>query len=559
MISKEWTETMENRPQTTGFVKQDCVHCQRAKETLRDAGMMFFASHDVEAEQRDADAAVYFSGKSTVPQFFIGDYPVGGADDLEELWKTRRLRDIVRAVDPDAVLGLGQLSDEELAKGAEDVQLEQYLSTSDGTHSDDPEQWPILRFYKQLFGFWPNTFTYMHHWPELYKRFVYCQNMSAIGSKDLLGLPMISAVGYSTSNAHGCNYCQVHSVATAGDASIDSVEQLRLARIGQREEGNPFDEYFTSLADLAAMSSLNEVPEHYVGRLHRLAAESGHPSDDVQAQIVATALISASFGFLNVFNDLVGMEIEGGWASMARERLDMDNGRHAVNDDENPDNLSHNLPEGGPSPQELMGKYAAQIGDFEAYSKEYFGVVLPWVTGYPDQMRPLHVALYDDTMRQQNGSSLTPELKHLLAYVSHVEKGHVALAEAEALIAHHVSEDKPATIRRLRHAFAVASGRGEGAGLFTESERAALQLAYLSAQTPLITPRRFVQPVLDNFDEKTCIELFIVCGIASMVQRFVAIVPPTPNPSIEAFVAEHELPANTLAMRFPLPKAMETV
>ena len=137
---------MEDRPQTTGFVKQDCVHCQRAKETLRDAGMLFFASHDVEADQRNADAAVYLSGKAGVPQFFVGDYPVGDADDLEELWETRRLRDVARAVDPGASLDLDSLSNEELAEGAEDTPFEQYLPTSDGTHSEDPEQWPILRF-----------------------------------------------------------------------------------------------------------------------------------------------------------------------------------------------------------------------------------------------------------------------------------------------------------------------------------------------------------------------------------------------------------------------------
>jgi glutaredoxin len=83
-------------------MKKGCVHCERAKATLRDAGMAFagtaFATtHDVDATERNAAAATYFSGKETVPQVFLGEYPIGGADDLAELWRTRRLRDIADA------------------------------------------------------------------------------------------------------------------------------------------------------------------------------------------------------------------------------------------------------------------------------------------------------------------------------------------------------------------------------------------------------------------------------------------------------------------------------
>lgn len=464
---------MTTRPHTTLFMKKGCVHCERAKATLRDAGMAFagtaFATtHDVDATERNAAAATYFSGKETVPQVFLGEYPIGGADDLAELWRTRRLRDIAHAVDSDARLDVAALSDEALARGAEDMKFIEYIPPSDGTHSDDPEQWPILHMYKEFFGFWPNTFVYLHHWPEAYKRFVYCQNAAAIRrGREILGTDVISSVAYTTSNAHGCNYCQVHGVATLGDTSMNAIEKLRLARIGQRDAENPFDEYRVSLADLSAMASINTVPDGYLDRLRRLAQHSEYADVHIDEQIMAVALVSASFGFLNVFNDLMGMDIEGGWAAAAKQRLDIDFGRHGVNADRNPDNLSHALPTGGPTMEQMMGKYMAEVGDLSTYATRQFGLVPPWMLGFPPQLRPLHAALYAEMMRQQGGRSVTAELKNLLAYVSHIEKGHIALAHTEAFIAHHLSADPPRTLQRLQHSFAVASGRGGDTTLFT--------------------------------------------------------------------------------------------
>ncbi|MCG8351738.1 MAG: hypothetical protein MI924_28560 [Chloroflexales bacterium] len=131
---------MTPRPHTTLFLKKGCVHGERAKATLHDAGMACATTHDVAAAERNACAATYFSGKGTVPQVFLGEYPIGGADELAKLWRTRRLRDIAQAVDPNATLDVAALSDEVLACGAEEMKFIEYIPPSDGTHSDDPEQ-----------------------------------------------------------------------------------------------------------------------------------------------------------------------------------------------------------------------------------------------------------------------------------------------------------------------------------------------------------------------------------------------------------------------------------
>ncbi|UOQ49833.1 hypothetical protein MUN88_07100 [Gracilibacillus caseinilyticus] len=542
---------MPNQSNITVFLKEGELESEKMKEVLRDTGNLFFKRLDTETSLHE-NAVVYLSGKATIPQLFIGSYPIGGTEILERLWKSRRIRDIIHFLTEEPGINMGAYHAESLEIGAEDSHFIDYIPKSDGTSSKDPEQWPILHFYKDFFGFWPNTFVYLHHWPEVYKRFFYCHNMPTIQSaKKILGPAMLCAVGYATSNAHGCNYCQVHSVATMGDMSMTAIEQLRLARIGQREENNPFDEYWVSIADLASMATLNQVPPHYLERLHHLA-----PSEKnrfvVNEEIMAVALVSAAFGFLNVFNDLVGLEIEGGWAVAAEQRLQLESGRHAVNSNQNPTNLDHPLPTNGPSIDQMMKKYIKEVKDYSSYCKQHVGMLPPWIAAFPEHLRSLQAAFYSEVMTHKPNSHLTCELKHLMAYVSHIEKEHQKLAEAEAYMAHFVSSDKNRTIERIQHAFAIASHRGGNSQLFSLAEQAALQLAYVSAQMPLVTPRRFSQQIADHFDADTCIELFVVCGIASLNQRFTAIISWPQDPVILQFMNENKLERNLEILRFPL-------
>lgn len=57
---------------------------------------MNYQEYDVTASQRNADASVYLSGVVTVPQIFIGDYHINGAEDLEKLQTTRRLKQLLK-------------------------------------------------------------------------------------------------------------------------------------------------------------------------------------------------------------------------------------------------------------------------------------------------------------------------------------------------------------------------------------------------------------------------------------------------------------------------------
>lgn len=67
------------------YTKSWCPYCHSAKELLRRKGWTFTeidVTTDAEGQQEMSRRA---SGRSTVPQIFIGDTHVGGCDDLYAL------------------------------------------------------------------------------------------------------------------------------------------------------------------------------------------------------------------------------------------------------------------------------------------------------------------------------------------------------------------------------------------------------------------------------------------------------------------------------------------
>ena len=538
------------------FTKPDCPYCAKAKAALDAAGLAY-AQHDVTASERMAHASVYFSGAGTVPQVFLGDLPVGGSTEVAALAEAGRLVATAGVARDD--LPLGALSDEALARGAEDLPLREVIPESDGTRDPDPEQWAILRMYKEFFGFWPNCFYYQHHWPEAYKSFVYDHNAGAIRmGRETLGAPVMNALGYATSNAHGCSYCQIHSASVGGEASQGFVAQIEAARAGEGDAG-PFGPFEAALADLVAAVSTNTVTDERLDKVRRLAGEARVSEEGVEANLAGAAMIASAFGFLNVFNDLTGVKVEAEWASASEAGAGIDAERHGVSEDRASTNLDFDLPEGGPSLGEMIADHAAVVvraGGPEAYAEREVGLAPSWLRAWPEPLRSNHAYFYAEVMAEQPHSLVPAELKHLMARVSHIAKGHDALAAAEGLMAHRAGEGTDRALERVRTCCDAARERDEAAP-FDEAERAALRLARLSARTPLITPRRFVEPAVEAFGPAALVQLITVCAMASLVQRFAAIARPAMEPETEAFLVEHGIEVDTLALRFPLAVARD--
>jgi glutaredoxin 3 len=61
-----------------------CPYCQRARKLLESKGVAF-TEIDVEAAPEKRAEMRSRSGRTSVPQIFIGDTHVGGSDDLHDL------------------------------------------------------------------------------------------------------------------------------------------------------------------------------------------------------------------------------------------------------------------------------------------------------------------------------------------------------------------------------------------------------------------------------------------------------------------------------------------
>ncbi len=539
------------------FSKPDCPYCEAAKSALDETGLPFDA-HDVTASDRNADLSIFHSGVSTVPQIFIGETHVNGSADLLALKVADRLLPL--AAQALGSLDLDRYSDAELNAGAEDYVLRDAIPEIDGSRSDNESDWPILQLYKEFFGFWPNCFYYQYHWPEVaYRQFVYCHNVGAIGGgKEVLGAPVMNALGYATSNAHGCNYCQVHSASVGGDESAGYATAIDAARDGDYSgEFGPFE---AALAELVAHAATNSVTDDDLARVRGYGDDARFTKLPVEANISAAAMIASAFGFLNVFNDLTGVKVEAEWAQKAENGAGIDTGRHGASEDRQSTNLDYDLPEGGPSMAMMIanyGKDAMLAGGPMQYMRKHVGLKPAWVDVWPLPLRPTHVRFYVGVMTDEdsdtNSVSITPELKHLMARVSHIAKGNDYLAAVEGFLAWIAGGKSSQAVERVRHAFDAAHGREMNAEAFTDRERAALQLAWVSAQTPLTTPRRFVRAAIEHYTPTELVHLITVCAMASMLQRFAAIAKPEMEPEVCDFLSDHDLPLDTLAIKYPLP------
>jgi alkylhydroperoxidase family enzyme len=204
----------------------------------------------------------------------------------------------------------------------------------------------------------------------------------------------------------------------------------------------------------------------------------------------------------------------------------------------------------------MMAHYGKEVvleGGPARYARKHLGIEPAWIAEWPLPLRPLHARFYVEVMAEAEDELLAPELKHLMARVSHVAKGNDYLAGIEGWLAWHTAGETGRAAERVRHAFDAAKGQGTQRGLFDEREVAALRLAWLSAQTPLTTPRHWVQPALDLFSPVELVHAITVCAMASMIQRFAAIARPRMEDEVRAFLDAHGIPVSTLATRYPLP------
>ena len=68
-----------------------CPYCVRAEQLLKRKGVADIEKLRIDHDVALRDEMMSLTGRRTVPQIFIGDYHVGGCDDLYELDRAGKL------------------------------------------------------------------------------------------------------------------------------------------------------------------------------------------------------------------------------------------------------------------------------------------------------------------------------------------------------------------------------------------------------------------------------------------------------------------------------------
>lgn len=75
----------------TIYSTQWCPFCQHAEQLLQHKGIVDIAKIDIDHAPTERETMIARTGRRSVPQIFIGEFRVGGYDDLSAMNRDGRL------------------------------------------------------------------------------------------------------------------------------------------------------------------------------------------------------------------------------------------------------------------------------------------------------------------------------------------------------------------------------------------------------------------------------------------------------------------------------------
>ncbi|WP_232433259.1 glutaredoxin 3 [Thauera sp. 28] len=87
---------MSTQPRVRMYATATCPYCIRAEQLLLHKGVGEVDKIRVDLDPARREEMMKASGRRTVPQIFIGDYHVGGCDDLHALDRAGKLDALLR-------------------------------------------------------------------------------------------------------------------------------------------------------------------------------------------------------------------------------------------------------------------------------------------------------------------------------------------------------------------------------------------------------------------------------------------------------------------------------
>lgn len=511
------------------FSKSKCPHCVEAKGLLTELDIPF-TDIDIEADVSNSMLMSLASQRHTVPQIFFNEDHIGGADDLKQLDRdliVRRAREALNADTAPSFLSRPYSSEELQAAiiPIKDV-LDPHLPENP---TDLPEYEPVRIWYATMFGFLCNLYDQMSLSREPMALWIgaLTSMMNLVGKQ--VGVNFgISCL--STAYAASCSYCSAHGADLAmkyAGNTPDHIKNLFDFLQGQKTlDELPFDERLKAIVNLSAgMTTQNITRED----MEQARAAFG---DELAQAVESIGGMGGIMGFLNRFNDLIGVEIEASIKQTIDASAlapDWDWGTHDTPDQLNRHDYRDQRPamEGPPGLEQFQGLLRqVEVQVFQALEPLYekYGAfdqdLLPtWIGTYPEEHAARSVGmLYQAAF---NAGALEPETKHLAAFVLAAGTGHPNMAAEERRIAQRVTKDPEKLQQKLDRLTAYATtGQLPEDALLTPAESVAMRLARVSQVFPHVVRGELVLELDRQLDPEQIVELVIALSVMGMGQRW---------------------------------------
>ena len=178
----------------------------------------------------------------------------------------------------------------------------------------DAETRELAAFFNETLGFCPNSVLTMQHRPAISKAFINL-NKAVMENQGNVTSALKRMIGWVTSNAAGCRYCQAHTIRAAERYGAN---QEQLDNIWEYSSHPSFSEAERAALNFALAASVipNAVNEDIKTNLYKYWNEG---------EIVEMLGVISLFGYLNRWNDSMGTTIE----EDAVESAELYLGKHA--------------------------------------------------------------------------------------------------------------------------------------------------------------------------------------------------------------------------------------
>jgi AhpD family alkylhydroperoxidase len=178
----------------------------------------------------------------------------------------------------------------------------------------------LIEFYNETLGFCPNSVKTMHIRPRIAYAFIE-MNKAVMENSGRVTSPLKRMIGYISSHATGCRYCEAHTILAA---ERYGATQEQLDNIWSYKTHPSFSEAERTALDFALASSTvpNSVDDSIAENL-RLHWNEG--------EIVEMLGVISLFGYLNRWNDSMGTAMEDGAIEAGQKLLSAANwevGKH---------------------------------------------------------------------------------------------------------------------------------------------------------------------------------------------------------------------------------------